>query len=186
MNRCCRVRDDLSSVRPQHADRRAAFEKMRVYRPRLVLHGEPGMGQNFIGPAVLQSLEGFHVQSIDLSTLVSDSSKVSLHSRRESTSKLIALFLPQAAEAAIVDVFTEAKRHKPSILYIPNLLLWATSVSDLVKATFKGLLDAIDPSEPILLMAVVDGLLNSVPSDVRGWFGFVKSNRVLLERPSAV
>lgn len=92
----------------------------------------------------------------------------------------------QAAEAAVVEMFSEAKRHKPSIIYLPNLMLWANSVSDLVKATFKGLLDAMDPSEPVLLMAVVDGLLKDVPFDIRSWFGFVKSNRVLLEKPSAV
>lgn len=83
-------------------------------------------------------------------------------------------------------MFSEAKRHKPSIIYLPNLMLWAHSVSELVKATFKGLLDAMDPSEPILLMAVVDGLLKDVPSDIRSWFGFVRSNRVLIERPAAV
>lgn len=85
-----------------------------------------------------------------------------------------------------MEMFSEAKRHKPSIIYLPNLMLWAHSVSELVKATFKGLLDAMDPSEPILLMAVVDGLLRDVPSDIRSWFGFVKSNRVLIERPAAV
>lgn len=50
---------------------------MRVYRPRLVIHGQQGMGQNFIGPAILQHLEGFHVQSMDLGRLVSDSARVS-------------------------------------------------------------------------------------------------------------
>lgn len=83
-------------------------------------------------------------------------------------------------------MFAEAKRHKPSIVYIPNLVLWANSVSDIVKATLQGLLDAMDPSEPILLMAVVDGLLKDVPFDVRSWFGILKSSRVLLEKPSAV
>lgn len=54
----------------------------------------------------------------------------------------------------------------------------------MVKATVKGLLDAIDPSDPILLMGIADCPLADVPSDVRSWFGFVKSNRVQLQAPS--
>lgn len=34
------------------------------------------MGQHAIGPAILQHLEGFHVQTLDLSTLVNDSTRV--------------------------------------------------------------------------------------------------------------
>ena len=54
-----------------------AFETLRVYRPRLVICGKPSMGQNFVGPAVLQHLEGFHVQSLELSALVGDATRVS-------------------------------------------------------------------------------------------------------------
>lgn len=54
------------------------FEKLRVFRPRMLIAGKPGMGQDFIGAAVLHHLEGFHVQSLDLATLVGDSARVSL------------------------------------------------------------------------------------------------------------
>lgn len=49
---------------------------MRVYRPRLVVCGQAGMGQSFLGPAILHHLEGFHVQSLDLGALVGDSTRV--------------------------------------------------------------------------------------------------------------
>lgn len=52
------------------------FEKLRVYKPRLILAGGQGMGQKFIGPAILHHLEGFHVQSLDLATLNGDSARV--------------------------------------------------------------------------------------------------------------
>ena len=59
-------------------------------------------------------------------------------------------------------------------------------MTDTAKATIKSLLDAIDPSEPILLMAVVDGPLSDVPVDVRQWFGFAKQGRVVLDEPDLV
>lgn len=89
-------------------------------------------------------------------------------------------------EAACVQLFVEAKRHKPSILFIPSLLTWCTSVGETVRSTIKGLLDSLDPSDPILLLAVVGGSIKDIPSDVRSWFGFVKGNRVVMGKPNAV
>ena len=124
------------------------------------------MGQSYIGAAILHHLEGFHVQSLDLATLVSDSGRT--------------------MEAACVQLFVEAKRHKPSILFIPSLLTWVQTVNDTVRMTIKGLLEGLEPSDPILLLAVVDGPLSDLPSDVRGWFGFGKGNRVSMTAPQLV
>ncbi|GJN91481.1 hypothetical protein Rhopal_004504-T1 [Rhodotorula paludigena] len=140
-----------------------AFETLRVFRPRMIICGEPSMGQSYVAAAVLQHLEGFHVQTLDLATLVSDSTRT--------------------MEAACVQLFVEAKRHKPSILFIPSLETWCTSVGETVRATIKGLLDGLDPSDPILLLAVVDGHFSEIPPDVRSWFGFVKGNRVIMGKP---
>ena len=56
-----------------------AMETLRIYRPRIALHGAVGMGQNYIGTAALHHLEGYHVQNLDLGTLLSDSTRVCLH-----------------------------------------------------------------------------------------------------------
>lgn len=53
------------------------METLRVHRPRLILHGPIGMGQGYVGAAALHHLEGFHVQSLELATLMSDSTRVS-------------------------------------------------------------------------------------------------------------
>ena len=145
---------------------RTAFEQLRVFRPRLIVCGEPGIGQSYVGAAVLHHLEGFHVQTLDLATLVSDSTRT--------------------MEASCVQLFIEAKRHKPSILFIPSLVTWCASVGETVRSTIKGLLDGLDPSDPILLLAVVDGHFSDVPADVRSWFGFVKGNRVIIGKPTSV
>jgi SpoVK/Ycf46/Vps4 family AAA+-type ATPase len=52
------------------------FERSRVFRPRMLIHGQPGMGQNYIAGAVLNHFEGLHVQSFDLPTIFNDSGRV--------------------------------------------------------------------------------------------------------------
>lgn len=137
-----------------------SFEQLRVFRPRLILHGQKGMGQGYIGAALLHHLEGFHVQSLDSATLLGDSTTT--------------------MEASIVQIFNEAKRHKPSVLFIPSLSQWAYTVSDSVRSTLQSLLDGLAPSEPVLLVAVSDGPFEELPLDIRRWFGFSRENRVKL------
>jgi hypothetical protein len=52
------------------------MQTLRVYRPRVIIHGPVGMGQGYIGAATLHHLEGYHVQSLELGTLMSDSTRV--------------------------------------------------------------------------------------------------------------
>lgn len=53
-----------------------AMETLRVYRPRIVLHGPSGMGQAYVGAAILHHLEGYHVQTLDLGNIMGDSTRV--------------------------------------------------------------------------------------------------------------
>ncbi len=46
------------------------------------------------------------------------------------------------------------------------------------------MLDGLAPTDPVLLLAVVDGSFNSLPRDVRAWFGPTKENRVHLSHPN--
>ena len=52
------------------------FERSRVFRPRLLIRGVIGMGQQYLAGALLNHFEGLHVQSFDLPTLLSDSGRV--------------------------------------------------------------------------------------------------------------
>ena len=70
------------------------METLRIYRPRIVLHGPAGMGQNYIGTAALHHLEGYHVQNLDLGTLLSDSTRVCLFSLQPPTSLIPDKSLP--------------------------------------------------------------------------------------------
>ncbi|KAF8596521.1 AAA-domain-containing protein, partial [Ceratobasidium sp. AG-I] len=143
-----------------------AMETLRVHRPRILLHGPSGMGHAYVGAAALHHLEGYHVQSMDLATLVGDSTRT--------------------VEAGIVQLFVEAKRHKPSVIYIPALIGWCAAIPEAARLTMKTMLDTISPTDPILLLAVVEGDLVSLPQDVRGWFGFSRENYVPLAAPTAI
>jgi ATPase family AAA domain-containing protein 2 len=48
------------------------FERLRIFRPRLLIGGAPGMGHGYITGAVLHHLEGVHVQNFDLPSLLAD------------------------------------------------------------------------------------------------------------------
>lgn len=48
------------------------FERSRIFRPRLLICGVPGMGQNYLASAILHHLEGVHVQTMDLAALLGD------------------------------------------------------------------------------------------------------------------
>ncbi|EJT48969.1 TAT-binding protein [Trichosporon asahii var. asahii CBS 2479] len=110
-------------------------------------------------------LQCFHVQSFDIATLMSDSTRT--------------------PEAAVVQLFVEAKRHQPSVIFIPSLAQWAHTISDAARSTTRALLDSIPPSDPVLLLAIVDGPLSSIPSDVRKWFGIGDESRIEIGKPSA-
>ena len=46
------------------------------------------------------------------------------------------------------------------------------------------MLDTLAPTDPILLLAVVDGRFSDLPRDVKAWFGPMKDNRVELPTPT--
>jgi ATPase family AAA domain-containing protein 2 len=47
------------------------------------------------------------------------------------------------------------------------------------------MLDALAPTDPILLLAIVDGPFSSLPRDVRAWFGPTRDNRIQVTKPIA-
>ncbi|KAK0540719.1 TAT-binding protein-like protein 7, AAA ATPase [Tilletia horrida] len=140
-----------------------SFETLRVFKPRVLIHGEEGMGQSIVGAAILHHLEGYHVQPLDIATLLGDSSRT--------------------PEAAVIQIFQEAKRHKPSVMYIPGIIHWANSVPEGVRTTLKSLLDSLSPSDPVMLLAVAEGPISELRRDVRNWFGFLPNNKYEVHRP---
>ncbi|KAL8659292.1 MAG: hypothetical protein Q9226_000507 [Calogaya cf. arnoldii] len=140
------------------------FERSRVFRPRLLLKGLPGMGQQYLAAALLNHLEGMHVQSFDLSTLLSDSTR--------------------SAEAAVIQLFTEVRRHKPSIIYIASVDIWFKTVGEAVISTFIGLLGTLAPTDPVMLLGIMECSTNQVDSRMtQTLFGFSRRNQFEVQQP---
>ncbi|KAJ4366607.1 TAT-binding protein-like protein 7, AAA ATPase [Ascochyta clinopodiicola] len=142
------------------------FESSRIFRPRLLITGLQGMGQQYLGAALLSKIEGLHVQSFDLPTILEDSAR--------------------SPEAAITQLFTEVRRHKPSVIYIPAVDVWYNTLPPAATKTFKLLLRSIGANEPIMLLGVME--LENVETKpdrqmLVDLFGFSLSNQFELNRP---
>uniref|UniRef100_A0A8C6KQ86 ATPase family AAA domain-containing protein 2 n=1 Tax=Nothobranchius furzeri TaxID=105023 RepID=A0A8C6KQ86_NOTFU len=113
---------------------RCVLSQPTSYRPRLLLEGRPGSGQtSHLAPAVLHALEKFTVYTLDMAVLFGVSA--------------------MAPEETCVQIFAEAKRTSPSILYVPHIEQWWETVGPALRATFLSLLSAIPAFSPILLLA---------------------------------
>ena len=140
------------------------FERSRVFRPRLLIRGTPGMGQQYLASALLNHFEGLHVQAFDLPTLLGDPAR--------------------SPEAAVVQLFAEVKRHKPAVIYIPNTDAWYRTVGDGVISTFIGLLRSLSPTDPVLLLGVLECDEKDIEARmIRDLFGFSQKNQFHLQKP---
>lgn len=74
-NACSKVNFSLGESNSD-AHTWAEFERSRIFRPRLLIRGSPGMGQQYLAAALLNHLDGLHVQSFDLPSLLSDATRV--------------------------------------------------------------------------------------------------------------
>jgi SpoVK/Ycf46/Vps4 family AAA+-type ATPase len=147
----------------QREQMQSEFDRSRVFRPRILLRGLMGMGQQYLAAALLHYFEGLHVQSFDLPTLLSDSTR--------------------SPEAAVIQLFSEVKRHRPSVIYIPNIESWIETVGQAVISTFMGLLRSIPPTDPVLLLGVQEMNGESDTGLLRQLFGFSKRNFYDLKAP---
>lgn len=142
-----------------------AFDDSRVFRPRLLVRGPTGMGQQHLAAALLNHFEGLHVQSFELSVLLGDSAS--------------------SPEATMVRLFSEVKTHKPSVIYIPNVHTWYTTLGQQVISTFLSLLRSLHPTDPILVLGILE-LEKDEELDqdfIKQLFGYSRRNSFALSCP---
>lgn len=132
------------------------FQSSRVFRPRLLVYGDYGMGQQYLGAGLLHHLEGYHIQSFDLGTLLGDSSRT--------------------PEAMIIQLLVEVKRHTPSVIFIPNMDRWLDTISQSAKATFFGFLRDLKPTDSILVLALMETKDISADFEISELFGYSGEN----------
>ncbi|KAF7510762.1 hypothetical protein GJ744_006128 [Endocarpon pusillum] len=142
-----------------------AFDGSRVFRPRLLVRGPTGMGQQYLAAALLNHFEGLHVQSFELSVLLGDSAS--------------------SPEATMVRLFSEVKTHKPSVIYMPNVQTWYATLGQQVIMTFLGLLRSLHPTDPILVLGILEQEKDEeLDQDfIKQLFGYSKRNSYTLSCP---
>uniref|UniRef100_A0A8C4DNE5 ATPase family AAA domain-containing protein 2 n=1 Tax=Dicentrarchus labrax TaxID=13489 RepID=A0A8C4DNE5_DICLA len=130
---------------------RSVLSHPTSYRPRLLLEGRPGSGQSsHLAPAVLHTLEKFTVYTLDMAVLFGASAT--------------------APEETCAQIFVEAKRTSPSILYIPHIGQWWETVGPALRATFLSLLSSIPAFAPILLLATCSLQYDQLSMEVQELF----------------
>ncbi|CAI7147856.1 BEM_collapsed_G0023860.mRNA.1.CDS.1 [Saccharomyces cerevisiae] len=143
------------------------FESMaesQICKPRLLINGPKGNGQQYVGAAILNYLEEFNVQNLDLASLVSESSRT--------------------IEAAVVQSFMEAKKRQPSVVFIPNLDIWINTIPENVILVLSGLFRSLQSNEKILLLCLAENLdISEVKNGILSDFAFDK-NIFQLHKPS--
>ncbi|XP_047455651.1 ATPase family AAA domain-containing protein 2-like isoform X2 [Mugil cephalus] len=130
---------------------RSVLSQPTSYRPRLLLEGRPGSGQSsHLAPAVLHALEKFTVYTLDMAVLFGASAT--------------------APEETCAQIFVEAKRTSPSVLYIPHIGQWWETVGPALRATFLSLLSSIPAFSPILLLATCNLRYDQLSMEVQELF----------------
>ncbi|XP_035416111.1 ATPase family AAA domain-containing protein 2B isoform X3 [Cygnus atratus] len=143
----------------------SAYHQPTSYRPRLLLSGERGSGQtSHLAPALLHTLEKFSVHRLDLPALYSVSAKT--------------------PEESCAQIFREARRTVPSIVYMPHIGDWWEAVSETVRATFLTLLQDIPSFSPIFLLSTSESMYSELPEEVKCIFRIQYEEVFYIQRPT--
>uniref|UniRef100_A0A8C4I5U2 ATPase family AAA domain-containing protein 2 n=1 Tax=Dicentrarchus labrax TaxID=13489 RepID=A0A8C4I5U2_DICLA len=142
----------------------SALQHPTAYRPRLLLAGAPGSGQSsHLAPALLHHLDKLPVHRLDLPTLYSVSAKT--------------------PEESCAQVFREARRSVPSVVFMPHVSEWWETVSDTVKSTFLTLLHDVPSFSPVLILATAETHYSQLSDEVRSMFQRTYGEVVTLSPP---
>ncbi|CAL7944328.1 unnamed protein product [Xylocopa violacea] len=162
----------LSSIKgifPQGVNPAMAKVKITkgMHRPRLLISGgnlSEGQGPH-LAQALLYHMEHLPVQTLDVSTLFAESGR--------------------SPEETCVQVFNEAARNVPSIIYIRSIDQWWPLVPETVKAVFLCRIAALDPSLPILILATSDRTYQDLPTQLQSLFSELRSEVYYMKTPTA-
>lgn len=121
------------------------IKEAQICNPRLLIAGPQGNGQQYIGAAILNKLEHYNVQKLDLGTLVSDGTR--------------------SIESAIVQGFVEARKRQPSIVFIPNIEMWSKSIPISAISTLASLFRSLKSNERVLLLGIADSPVDELNFD---------------------
>ncbi|CAL7944325.1 unnamed protein product [Xylocopa violacea] len=114
--------------------------------PRILLCGDDDSHTRHLGPALLHTLEHLPCHLLDVTTLFEETGR--------------------AAEEAIIQKMKMARRNLPSLLYIPDILSWWELVDEAARVVFTSLMQGLDRSVYILILATANCSREDVPADI--------------------
>ncbi|RMC17155.1 hypothetical protein DUI87_05732 [Hirundo rustica rustica] len=83
-----------------------------------------------------------------------------------------------------VQIFREARRTVPSIVYMPHIGDWWEAVSETVRATFLTLLQDIPSFSPIFLLSTSESMFSDLPEELKCIFRIQYEEVFYIQRPS--
>jgi len=122
-----------------------------THRPRLlVLAGDGQGGTTYLAPAVLHFMEKLPCTKLDIPALFSNSART--------------------PEEAVNTLIHTARRTQPGVLYIPHLTTLWDCCTETVRATLCTLLADLQPTAPLLVLAVASTPYSSLPVELQDLF----------------
>lgn len=136
-----------------------------VHRPRLLLTGKPGMGQSdHLSLAILNACEELPVKLLDINTMFAS--------------------VTQSPEETCIQVFREARRVVPCIVYIPRITACWNVMSDTFKATFTSVINTLPHDLSMLILATSECLPADLPQSLQQIFPVTADGCYLTTPPS--
>ncbi|XP_076181207.1 ATPase family AAA domain-containing protein 2-like [Ptiloglossa arizonensis] len=114
--------------------------------PRIILCGNDDSHTRHLGPALLHTLEHLPCHVLDVTTLFEETGR--------------------AAEEAIIQKMKMARRSLPSLLYVPDILAWWDLVDEAARIVFTSLMQGLDRSVHMLILATANCSQADLPTDV--------------------
>ncbi|CCE73070.1 Piso0_000083 [Millerozyma farinosa CBS 7064] len=158
-NRKMTILDEVEYADPTLKDSDGGFsrqqllkdlENSRTYRPYLMLCGRKGNGQKYLSSGILNYLEDFQIQSLDLGYIFGDPTR--------------------SPESCIIQAFVEARRHQPSVILIPNIDIWYGVVPYSAKALLVSLLNSLKSNEKVLFLGVAEATISELNPEISELF----------------
>ncbi|KAL3287427.1 hypothetical protein HHI36_001898 [Cryptolaemus montrouzieri] len=134
---------------------------------QILLVGEgSGHGQTeHLAPAIIYRMEHIQCYTLNLATLYKESNR--------------------SSEEVTLQLFTEARRNVPSVIYLPCIDKFWNLVSETTKAILLDQLSQMDPHVPILIFVTSDTLYKELPERVKKLFSTYRKEVFQISAPSA-
>lgn len=84
-------------------------------------------------------------------------------------------------------MFAEAKRRKPSVIFIPNVDTWYATLDGPAMTAFLNMLGSVPSTDPIMVLGTAETDPKGISPDLRKeLFGFSRKNYTEIAHPTKV